>query len=249
MVEQLKKPLILLIGFFLLLFLYTKFAGPIPFAVNSVSTTTQDVFQVSGVGKTVAAPDTASISFGVTKTAGTVADAQNQTNTAISEITQALKDAGIDEKDMQTTNYSVNPNYDFTNARQTVTGYTVTQNIDVKITPLDKANTALDIMTSKGANVVGQVSFGFSDSVKKQLEEKARRMAVDDAKSKAQSLANASGIHLGRIINVVENSQMPIIQPLALNGVAKDAGSGAPTQLTPGENTVSLTVTLSYQIY
>lgn len=249
MVEQLKKPVILLVGFFLLLFLYTKLAGPIPFAVNSVSTTTPDVFQVNGEGKAVAVPDTASISFGVTKTAPTVADAQNQTNTAISDITSALKDAGIDEKDMQTTNYSVNPNYDIT-GRQTITGYTVTQNILLKIAPLDKANKAVDIITAKGANIVGQVSFGFSDSLKKQLEDKARKMAVDAAKEKAQSLAGASGIHLGKIINVVENPQeTPIIQPFALPAAKDAASEGTPTQVTPGQNTVSLTVTLSYQTY
>src|SRR6185312_14515731 len=97
--------------FFLCLFLYTKFLGPFPFAVNSIQTQKTDLFQVTGEGSATAVPDTAHISFGVTKQAATVTDAQNQTNTAIAAITNALNAQGIDTKNIKTTDYSVNPNY------------------------------------------------------------------------------------------------------------------------------------------
>jgi hypothetical protein len=234
--------------FFLCLFVYTKLAGPIPFSVNSVQTTKSTTFDVSGDGSATAVPNTATISFGVTKQATTVADAQNQTNTAINSIMDKLNSLGIDTKNIKTTNYNVNPNYNLGDS-QSISGYTVTQSVEVKVDPLDKVNKTLDTLTASGANIVGQVSFGFDDATKQKLEDQARADAVKVAKEKAQSLANAASIHLGSIINVTENQNTP--GPIMLNTAKLGGGAGesAPSQVTPGENTVSTTVTLSYQIY
>lgn len=236
--------------FFLCLFVYTKLAGPIPFLVNSVQTTKTDTFQVSGDGSATGVPNTATVSFGVTKQAATVADAQNQTNTAINSIMDKLKSLGIDTKNIKTTDYNVNPNYNFGDS-QSISGYTVTQTVEVKVDPLDTVNKTLDIITAAGANIVGKVSFGFDDATQQTLEDEARQDAVKAAKAKADSLAKAAGIHLGNIINVTENQNTP--GPIVFNAAAKlGAGAGenaTPTQVTPGENTITTTVTLSYQIY
>lgn len=234
--------------FFLCLFVYTKLAGPIPFFVNSVQTTKTDTFQVSGDGNVTAVPNTATISFGVTKQAATVADAQNQTNTVINSIMNKLKGLGVNTKNIKTTDYSVNPNYSLGDS-QTISGYTVTQTVEVKIDPLDKVNKTLDTITAAGANLVGQVSFGFDDTTQQKLEDEARADAVETAKAKADSLAKAAGIHLGSIINVTENPTTP--GPIVFNAAAKLATGDTtqPSQVTPGENTVTTTVTLSYQIY
>lgn len=233
--------------FFACLFVYTKLFGPFPFAVNSVQTTKQDLFQVTGQGSATAVPDTAHISFGVTKQAATVADAQNQTNTVVNAILAALKKLGINTKDLKTTNYSVNPNY---SSSQTITGYTVTQNIDVKVQPLDKANQAIDTITKNGANLVGQVTFGFSDDMQKKLEDQARKDAVTKAKAQAQSLSQAAGVHLGPIINISENptTPEPLVRPMALEGKVQDTNT-APTEITPGTSEITTSVTLSYQLY
>lgn len=242
--DSIKKPLLLIVFVFICLFLFVKLAGPIPFFINSVTTTKQDVFQVDGTGTATAVPDIATISFGVTKGASTVAAAQNQTNTAIKNILAALSKMGVADKDIQTTNYSVNPTYA---VDQTIQGYTVTQNATVKLSQLEKVNQAIDMLTVQGANLVGQVSFGFSDSVKQNLENDARKMAVAHAKEKAQSLANAAGIHLGSIINVTENSNS-VPQPITFDAM-KGSANQIPTTITPGENEINLTITLSYQTY
>lgn len=236
-----------IIIFFIALFVYTKFAGPIPFYVNSIQTTKSDVFQVDGTGQVSAAPDMATISFGVTKNAATIADAQNQTNRNIQKILDSLKNLGIESKDIKTTNYSMNPSY--ASDGQTITGYSVTQNVDIKITSLENVTKTLDALTAHGANLIGQVRFGFSDSLEQKLETQARQEAVQQAKEKAQSLASAAGIHLGQIINVTENpatsgGPVPLFQ-----AAGKVADSTAPTQVTPGENSISTTITLSYQTY
>lgn len=238
-----------IIFFFLALFVYTKYIGPIPFSVNSVTTTKTNLFQVTGDGKATAIPNTATLSFGVTKTAASVADAQNQTNTNVNNILNSIKSLSIDTKDITTTNYSVNPNYNYTNGSQTITGYTVTQNIEVKVSPIEKASKAIDIVTQNGANMVGGVTFTLDDKTLQDTQDKARQMAITNAKQKAQSLANAAGMHLGKIVDVQENvGSLPL--PIRAGALLKtDSTSSEPTQLPTGESTYNTTVTLSYETY
>lgn len=243
-----KKTFIPIIFFFLGLFVYTKLAGPIPFLVNNYITTKTDSFQTQGQGSASAAPDEVTISFGVTKTAGTVADAQTQTNTAIENILENLKKLGASDKDLKTTNYSVNPDYNF-NGGQKISGYTVTQNIDLKLKDIKDTNEAIDTITSNGANLVGQIQFGFTDGAKVKLEEIARKEAVGNAKQKAESLAKTAGIRLGKIINVSESSNGEP-RPIFLESMKVGGGETAPiSNVTPGENSVNITVTLTYQTY
>lgn len=245
--DLVKRPLIVIVFFFLCLFVFIKLTGPIPFFINSVATTKTDLFHVDGTGKVSSAPDIAMVSAGVTKNASTVADAQNQTNTAVQEMITGIKNLGIDDKSIQTSNYSVTPQY---NQNQSISGYTVSENVDITVKPIDKINSVIDIATKNGANMVGQVSFGFSDSLKKDLEQKARDMAVQDAKEKANSLAQAAGVRLGSIVDVEENptNDLVVPQPLMMAAGINEKQS-VPTDIQTGQNTITTTVTLSYQIY
>lgn len=234
---------------FSFLFLYAKFAPPLPFTVTSIQTIKQNLFQVQAVAKKTAIPDTAFISFGVTKTGNTIAIAQNQTNSAITKIIDGLKNIGIATKDIKTTNYTVAPEYNYANNKQTITGYTVTQDMDITIKPIDKVNQATDVATANGANLVGSVNFGFDDLTQKQLNNDVRHMAIDTAKEKAQNLAQAAGMHLGRIVDIQENeaSQSPFRMAMTKADIAQPISE--PTNITPGENTLTATVTLSYETY
>lgn len=246
--KNLKIPFFTIFFIFFFLYLYTKFAGPLPLYINSIQTTKTNLFQVQGTGQVSAVPDSATISFSVTKQASTIADAQNQTNIIFNNILQALRNLGTSDKNIKTTDYSVNPNYDYTSG-QKITGYTVTQSVQVKLNSLDKVNQTTDTITQNGANVVGGISFGFSDDMRQKLEDQARVMAVQQAKTKAQSLANASGIHLGRIVDVNENTGFSPI-PVPLNaGIGAKAEITQPTNITPGQNSISITITLSYETY
>ena len=134
---------------------------------------------------------------------------------------------------------------------QQIVGYTVTQNLEIKVNPIEKTNKVVDTATADGANLVGNVSFDFSDSLEKSLENQATQQAVNNAKDSAQTLANASGIHLGKIVNVVENSNQP--RPLMMTaGVAggnAEQTSTPSTNVTPGENTLTVDVVLYYETY
>lgn len=240
--QSVKTPLLTILFIFLGLFIYTKFAGPIPFSVNSITTTKTNLFSVSGVGKSTGIPDTAQISVGVTKAASTVASAQEQTNTTTNKIIEDLRKLGIEEKNIKTTNYSVNPNYDFTGGTQKPNGYTVSQNLEIK-TSIEIANKAIDAATADGANLVGGINFIFNEKTKKELENKARTDAVKMAKEKAESLAKATGIKLGKIVDVQESNGF---EPRPVMMQALEAKS-ADTELQPGENSITINITLSYE--
>jgi uncharacterized protein YggE len=96
--------------------------------------------------------------------------------------------------------------------------------------------------------LVGGVNFTFSESLSKSLETQATQQAVDNAKAKAETLAKAAGINLGKIVNVVENSNQP--QPLMMAaGIAAKTDQSAPTNITPGENSLTVDVVLYYETY
>lgn len=248
-----RTPLLTVLFIFLGLIAYTKFLGPIPFTVNSVSTVKDSLFTVEGSGEVTAVPDTALLNMGVSKTAPSVEEAQTQVNEVINQITAQMKNLGVEEKNIKTVNYSVNPNYDFTAGTQKINGYMVNADVQVRIKPVDKANQAIDAATQAGATNVGNVQFVLDDDKRAELEEQARKEAIEKAKAKAESIARTSGIRLGRLVDVQENSTPGIQPPMMMRAeMAKDsiAGNAEPvpaTELNPGENKVSTTVSLSYE--
>lgn len=247
--KQLKIPFFTVFFILIGIFLYTRLAGPVPFSVNSIQTTKTNLFSVTGTGKATEVPDTALISLGVTKTATNILTAQEQVNTIASKLISDLKSLGIEEKNIKTTNYNVYPNYDYTSGRQNITGYTITQNLEVKIKPIDKANKAIDITTADGANMVGGINFILNDDAQKRLEEKAREEAIKNARQKAESLARLSGIKLGRIVDVQESPIFERQIPVGMDLKAPISEEEKSTEITPGESTITTTITLFYETY
>jgi len=233
----------------LLLFLFTKIAGPIPFTVNNINTLNNTPFEAHGTGKASAAPDMAQVNLGVTQQRTTVLEAQDKTNQAVDGILDGLKNLGVDDKDIITTNYSVRPEYSGETRTQQITGYVVTQNIEVKV-PIDQANQAVDVATKNGANLVGEITFTFDDETLEKLQNEARMEAVNNAKKSAEGLAKAAGISLGKVINVQESmgggGPVPVMraESMTLDSAVDEV---APTQISPGEGNVEVFVTLIYQ--
>lgn len=208
------------------------------------------MFTVQGTGEATGVPDTALVSLGVNKEAPTVEAAKDQVNQIINKITTDLKGMGVKEDQIKTSNYSVNPNYDYSTGRQVANGYSVNATVEVKLDSIEKANQAIDVATKNGATQVGNVQFVLDESKQKELQNEARKEAIKEAKEKAQSLANAAGIRLGKIIDVQENPTANTPQPLYQTAIAEKAVDSAPqTELNPGENKVSVTISLSYETY
>ena len=240
------SPLAWILTFFALLFLYSKFFGPIPFSVTSVTTTKSDTFQVSGEGKVSVPPDVALINVGVQAQAATVKDVQNLLNSNINRVSEAIKKMGVDQKDIQTTNYNINPSYDYTGSSQRITGYTASSNLSIKVRQIDKVNEVIDASTASGANQVGGISFEVDDKTK--AENEAREKAVAEAKRKAEQASKIAGFKLGRIINYNENFIGGPI-PMPIRAMSADiAQEVTPTEVEPGSSEIKITVTLSYEI-
>jgi uncharacterized protein len=235
-----------LVILFIAFFLFTKLAGPIPFFVSNVNTNKTDTFAVSGEGKVEAKPDIATVMVGITTQGNTVQAAQDQMNTTISKVSAAIKKLGVADGDIQTQNYSINPNMDFQTGTQKITGYSASTNLLIKVQKLDTVNQIIDSATQNGANQVGNVTFDVKD--KQKLEDQAREKAVADAKNKAQQASRTAGFQLGRIItytesNGIDGGPRPMMMQTA------DSAKNAPTSVEPGSSEIKIIVNLGYEIH
>lgn len=241
-----KQTAIIIITFFIVLFAYTKLAGPIPFFVTSVTTQKTDTFSVTGEGKISVSPDIAVVNVGVTSQGASVKLVQQDLNSKINAVSGSIKKLGVDEKDIQTSNYSIYPNYDYQSGGQRVTGYQASSNLTIKVRDIDNANNVIDAATTNGANQVGGISFEVDDKTKAQNE--AREIAIAQAREKAENAARVADFKLGRIINYSESFGG---EPRPLYMLEKAVGApdaSVPTDLEPGSAEIQVVVTLSFQI-
>jgi uncharacterized protein len=242
------KRVVPVIIFFVLLFVFAKW-GP---AIN-FSTTTQvkgDAFIASGEGKVSVTPDIAKISLGIQETGSSLKTVQSAVNTKSKTLTDAIKRLGIDEKDIKTSSYNVYPQYDYTTPTQKITGYQVSTSYQVTVRDFDKVNDIVVAATGAGANTIGNVSFELSDSIKTEKMNEARAEAVKVAKTKAEGLAKAAGITLGKIINVSENQSNDPVRLMAIPAAGGGSGdkSIAQPDIQPGQTEINITVSLSYEV-
>lgn len=226
----------------------SRFIGPLPLSITQTTTAKQSTFDVTGESKITTIPDKAVVSLGITVNESTVKQAQDKANTIINNINTELGKLNIDKKDIKTDNYSLYPNYDYQQG-QRITGYSVNANLSVNLTDFSKLNQAIDAATGVGANQVGGIMFTLSDEKKKDVENDARKQAIENAKEKARSLSSLAGMRLGKIVNV---SESPNFQPrpyglMTAVGGATGGKGGAPTNIEPGSTTFNYIVTLSYE--
>lgn len=235
--------------FFIFLFIFAKWGPAIPFSVTSQAK--GDPFVVSGQGKVFVTPDIARISFGIQGDGPSLKTVEAGVNTKSKALTDALKKLGIAEDDIKTTSYNVYPSYDYTDSANRITGFQVSISYQVTIRDFDKVNDALSQGIAAGANVVGGVSFDVNDKTEKEKMNEARKLAVEDAKAKAEGLAGAAGITLGKVINISENQSYGRPVPYETM-MAVDKAAGAPetpqASVTPGQTEINLSVSLVYEV-
>lgn len=205
------------------------------------------VMTVSGEGEASAAPDMAVLSIGVETEAKTAAAALSQNAAKMSAAIAKLKERGVAAKDMQTSNLSVGPRYDYSNDGRPprVVGYTARNTLTVKLRDLDTAGSVIDETVSEGANSLGSLSFTFADV--KPLMDEARKDAVKDAREKAALYAAAAGVTLGRILQIQEGyGAQPVPPPYPQLRMAEMKAESTPIET--GESMVKAQVTLVYEI-
>ena len=209
----------------------------------------RDTITIGGEGKVTAIPDIAAIEIGVSTEKTDVASAQKENTTKMNAVTKKVKDLGVDEKDIQTTQYNIYPQYDYTNNRQQLRGYQIAQNVRIKIRDLSKIGAILEAATSAGANQVSGVSFTIDDPEK--LRQEAREKALDNAREKAKALAGRADVKLGKIVSFSESDSgtppVPYYARAEAFGMGGDMAVKTP-DIQAGSLEVVVNVNVSYEI-
>lgn len=215
-------------------------------AQNNIGIGPTNSISVSGSGQASGTPDVAYINLGVDTIDPDVGQAVENANTEMAAIIVALTDAGVDPKDIQTTNFNVYPEdrYDQNGQPTGERVYHVQNSLTVTVRDIANVGAVIEAGLGAGADSINGLNFGIDDTAA--LEQEARVNAIADARQRAQQLAEAFGVTLGDpiIISEVTNDFYPPPLPLAARA---DMGGAGP-QITPGQLQVSVQVNVTFAI-
>jgi uncharacterized protein YggE len=197
---------------------------------------------VTGEANVSVPPDQARIDGGVTSDSKTAREASDANNAAMGKVLQALKGAGIEEKDYQTSRLSLQPQYAPNRAGPSpITGYRASNRVTVRIRDVTKVANVIDVLVGAGANDIGGINFMVSQASK--LLDEAREKAITDARRKAEIYAKAAGVTLGEPLSISEEGAPT---PVFRGKMASTMAAGAP--VAQGEETLSVSVNVSWAI-
>jgi uncharacterized protein len=203
---------------------------------------------VSGEANVSVAPDLAQVEGGVTSEAKSAREASEANNAAMGKVLLALKGAGIDEKDYQTSRLSLQPQYaPATPNRNTpqISGYRASNRITIRVRDITKVANVIDTLVGAGVNEIGGINFVVTQA-SKALDE-ARAKAVADARRKAEIYAKAAGVALGEPLSIIEEGAAPP-PPVFRGKLATPMAGSAPAPVAPGEEQLSITVNVTWAI-
>ncbi|MCB2399629.1 SIMPL domain-containing protein [Rhizobium ruizarguesonis] len=211
----------------------------------------EPVISVTGDGESSIAPDMAVVNFAVVKQAKTAREALDENNKAMNDVLAALKSGGIAERDLQTSGFSIQPQYNYPQPvdgqqqQPQLIGYQTINSITVRLRDLAKLGAVIDQSVSLGINQGGDIQFT-NDKPDAVIDE-ARKNAVASAVKKAKTLSEAAGVKLGRILEINENVPRVMPQPVYRATMMKEA-SDAAVPVQSGENNYNVSVTVTFAI-
>ena len=223
--------------------------------------TGETTISVSGEGEVLAKPDLGSFSFAVRAEGETATEAQDKSAEAINAILGYLESAGVDEKDIKTQYYNLNPRYRYEEracafdgycppGEPIIDGYEVSQNVSVKVRDLESAGDLISGVGERGATNISGLNFTIDDETVLQAE--AREKAIADAKEKANELADDLGMKVARIVGFNENGNYYPMYNRAYGGemdmaVEETMAMSAPS-IPTGENTIRSNVSITFEL-
>lgn len=198
---------------------------------------------VSGVGEVTAAPDIAHVAVGAYAAAKTAKQALDQASAAVGAMIDALKSAGVAEKDIRTVGLSLSPRWEHRrradgSGENVQAGFEARNRLMITARDLGGLGEMLDALARAGANEINGISFDIDDRAA--LEDQAREQAVDDARRKAELLAKRAGASLGAIMQVAEGGHVPFPQPVMRAEMAMAASDAVP--VAAGTQTIRVDV-------
>jgi hypothetical protein len=235
--------------------------------------TGQASVSVSGVGEIYRNPDLAVMNFSVVSEGKTVAEAMADNTEKMNRIADVTKSLGVEEKDLQTANFNINPRYDYVKAasptlppsseiavdeeyyypsgKRTLSGYDVTQTLTVKMRNMANIGTIIEEVAAAGANQAGSLQFTLDDV--EAAQDEARKLAIDDAKEKAEILAKQLGVKLVRIVSYGDSGYAPVYRlnyakAESMDSTAGMGGAAPAPDIQTGENKITANVSLVYEI-
>jgi len=201
---------------------------------------------VNGNGRVFVTPDIADVQLGVTFQADTAKEASEMAAEAMDAVIKALLELGIAEEDIQTTQLSINPIYDWDDSPPNIEGWEASNIVRVTVRDVGLVGDVVDAATSAGATNVNGISFRVEDPAAAEAE--ARDAAVANAQAKAQQLAAATGVNIIGVISITENSYNQPVPIYYDRGFAEAAMDGAATPVLPGNVELSIDVYIVYEI-
>lgn len=203
--------------------------------------------EVTGEGSVRAAPDFARVTLGVMSMGKNAGEAAAANAKAANALVSLIKSEDVAPADIQTSEASISPTFSQASSGQqaapTITGYSVSNNVTVTLRDIPRLGALLDKAVTAGANSVYGIGFGHNDP--NALLDKARPLAVADARRKAEIYANAGGARIGRLMVLTEESSR---QPPIGFARAYAAGAPAPTPIEAGEDRLTVTVTARFEL-
>lgn len=212
----------------------------------------QNILKVSGSGEFVANPDIAKVSFAVVTQDKDAADAESINNETMQAVMDAVKAFGVADADLESSYFSMNPIYDYSSGKESITGYRVHNEICVTIRTLEKMGDILSAAMAAGANDVGSVSFSIEDTAI--AYQNALKAAVADAASKAAILAESAGVRLDEVPYSIEETSYSTTPKYyeefaVTEGAANDAAdSSVSVPISRGELSVTAKVEVQFLI-
>jgi len=206
----------------------------------------QRTIRVSGQGKSSATPDMATIQTGVVTQAKSAVEAMDRNNSALEKIMADLKNMKIAEKDIQTSQFSVQPVYERGSRGETkpeIVGYRVSNQLRIRIRKLPELGNLLDTLIRSGSNQMSGISFGVDDS--NAVMNEARTKSIADARARAELYAEAAGVAVGKVISIDEH-QAIVPQPKFYGRAIEMSASSVP--IATGEQDFIATINLTFEL-
>ncbi|MBL8102059.1 MAG: SIMPL domain-containing protein [Anaerolineales bacterium] len=218
-----------------------------PTTINQAAPENLRTLSVNGLGQVYLTPDVAYINIGVNTQSPSASESVATNKEKSNAVIEAIKEAGVEAKDIHTTNFSIwsNPQYD-PSGQITGTTYVVDNTVNVTVRDLDGLGSLLDSAISAGANNIYSIQFDVADKTKATKE--ARASAVEDAKTQAQELAEAAGLSLVEIQTISFYESSPTAYFEGKGGGGGGAAEAAVVPIQPGQLAISVTVSITYSI-
>ncbi|MEM6667528.1 MAG: SIMPL domain-containing protein [Pseudomonadota bacterium] len=221
-------------------------------SVHPNSIQPETTLAISASGEVMVAPDIAFVSLGVQSEAITAEGAMSENAAAMNGVFAALREAGLEDRDIQTSNFSLQPVYDYVEredgrgGEQVLRGYRVSNQVTAKVSDLDNLGATLDAVVTSGGNTFNGVRFAVEDD--RAIRDDARRRALQSAIARAELYADVAGYTVSRIVTIDEHGSRQGPQPMMEMAVARAAAMDSPTPIAGGEVGFTMHVNVTFEL-